>query len=105
MSTPQEIWINRRDSKYTEVFLDKNASATLFKYMVERMYQVAPDYAEQFEYGNWETFAIDDAPQRYYMDIYRMILEAADKFEAVKPYREELKAALEADSRFDKKAA
>lgn len=100
MSTPQEIWINRTDGKYTEVFLDKNASAALFEYMVGQMYQAAPDYAEQFEYGNWETFAIDDAPPQHYMAIYSMILEAADTIEAVKPYREELKTALEADPRF-----
>ena len=101
MSTPQEIWISRMGGKYTEVFLDKRASATLFEYMAGRMYQVAPDYAEEFEYGNWETFAIDDAPRRYYMDIYRMILEAAETLEAVKPYREQLKAVLEADPRFN----
>ena len=35
------------------------------------------------------------------MDIYRMILEAAETLEAVKPYREQLKAALEADPRFN----
>ena len=105
MSTPQEIWISRIDGKYTEVFLDKKASATLFEYMVERMYQVAPGYAEQFEYGNWETFAIDDASEQDYMAIYGLILEAADKLEVVKPYRAELKAALEADPRFMAKAA
>ena len=39
------------------------------------------------------------------MAVYGLILEAADKLEAVKPYRAELKAALEADPRFMAKAA
>lgn len=101
MSTPEEVWINSKDGGgFVEVFIGKRASADLFAYMVPRMYEVAPDYAEEFEYGNWEIFSVRSAPAKDYPAVVALFMEACDALETVKPYKQELKAALEADPRF-----
>lgn len=64
------------------------------------MYEIAPEYAEEFEYGNWEVFSIHAAPEKYYRAIYHLIMQGADRLESVKPFKAALKVALEADPRF-----
>ncbi|MFC5920858.1 hypothetical protein ACFPVS_09020 [Neisseria weixii] len=99
MST-SEFWIDRENGRTNEVVMTKRACADLFAYMVPRMYGIAPEYAEEFEYGNWEVFSIGGAPEKYYRAICGLVLGGADELPSVAPYKADLKAVLEADPRF-----
>lgn len=105
MSTPGGMTIRaikQDDDTYhwVEVEMNKGACADLFAYMTPAMYEIAPEYAEEFEYSNWEVFSIHAAPEKYYRNIYNLIMQGADRLESVKPFKADLKAALEADPRF-----
>ena len=105
MSLPQSILIN----KETEVVIGKAACSWLYEYLEPLFigyFGEESDFTGRFAASDcFGRLEIDFLDQSAYQTVCHWILEAADKFEAVKPYREELKAALEADSRFDKKAA
>lgn len=110
MSTPSGMAISaiqQDDGEYhwIEVEMGKGACADLFAYMTPAMYEIAPEYAEEFEYSNWEVFSIHAAPKKYYRAVCDLIMQGADRLESVKPFKAALKAALEADPRFMAKAA
>ena len=108
MSTPSGMTISiikKDDDAYhfVKVEMSKGACADLFAYMTPAMYEIAPEYAEEFEYSNWEVFSIHAAPEKYYRAIYHLIMQGADRLESVKPFKAALKTALEADPRFKSK--
>ena len=110
MSTPSGMAISaikQDDGEYhwIEVEMGKGACADLFAYMIPVMYDIAPEYAEEFEYSNWEIFSIHATPKKYYRAVYDLIMQGADRLESVKPFKAALKTALEADPRFMAKAA
>lgn len=106
MSAPDSLYIRYLPDKplgerFLEVVLDSFAGEALFEYMLPKLYQLDPEYAEPFE-GSYigGALAIDGTPAKYWHAVYTMIMQACDELERLKPYKEELKAALEADPRF-----
>lgn len=106
MSLPQSILINKK----TEVIMDKAACLWLYGYLEPLFighFGEERDFTGRFTatdcFGRLEIDFLLDQPA--YQTVCRWILEAAAKLEVVQPYREELKAALDSDPRFDKKAA
>lgn len=105
MSLPQSILINKK----TEVIMDKAACLWLYGYLEPLFighFGEESDFTGRFAasdcFGRLEINFLD---QPAYQTVCRWILEAATGLEVVQPYREEPKAALDADPKFDKKAA
>lgn len=106
MSGPSEMYVGRQNGKLTEVFLGNRANAAaLFDYMLERMPEAASDYAEEFEFGNWETLSITGLPARHFMPVYRIIMQAMEELPALNPYKDTMQTALQADPRYQSSPA
>lgn len=102
MSVPDELYIGRNKDGYTEYFMPDRKTAALYDYMEWRMYDIVPEnYADQF-IGEFcgEVFSITDIPAEYYMAVYKLIMEACDNVEQLKPCKADLQKALQADPRY-----
>lgn len=66
--------------------------------MVERMPAVAPDYAEEFQWSNWEVLPVGGCPARYYNAVVEMV--AAAEIKTLEPYKAKLLDALKSDERY-----
>lgn len=101
MSAPHELFIRHENGKIVECFLPHRVSDLMFEYMLPRMYEVAPEDADKFEgafYGDCLT--ITHVPASRYMAVYKLIMEACDKVEQLKPCKADLQKALQADPRY-----
>lgn len=106
MSGPNGLYVRRENGRLTEVSLgDRATAAALFDYLLQRMPAAAPEYAEEFEFGNWETLSITGMPARHFMPVYRLIMQASDEIPALAPYKDEMQAVLQADPRYSPTAA
>ncbi|MCP1659334.1 glycine cleavage system H protein [Neisseria perflava] len=108
MSTPEEFTVNfkqKTDGGYTwqTVFLGKSACAALYDFLEPLFLQ---KWGEEEPTGQFiglysgEDFTVDFLSADEYNLVYGWIMQAADELEYVKPYKDDLKAALEADPRF-----
>lgn len=113
MSTPDYLTIRRVPEKDTQpwhpyfetVWLDSWAGEALFEYMLPHMPQVASEEADAFEGGYYGgVLSISSISPKNFYPVYNLIMQACDELESLKPYKAELKAALEADPRFKQAA-
>lgn len=100
---PSELYVSRE----VKVFLGgKTAPAELLDYLYPRLAEINKEAADQMQ-GEFSgcVFSIADLSAAAFNRVSSWILEAAEKSEWIKPYKADLKAALEADPRFMAKAA
>ena len=100
---PSELYVSRE----VKVFLGgKTAPSELLDYLYPRLAEVDKEAAEQMQ-GEFSgcVFSIADLSAADFNRVSSWILEAAEKSEWIKPYKADLKAALEADPRFMAEAA
>lgn len=102
-TTPIDIGITYHDEEkgFTYVQLGKLAAGQLYRYLYPVIAKVAPDFLEEYEYSAMAgMLSIWNLPRQYYPDICTAILNACDELDSLKPFKAELKTALEADPRF-----
>lgn len=95
---PSELYVSRE----VKVFLGgKTAPSELLGYLYPRLAEIDKEAAEQMQ-GEFSgcVFSIADLSAKAFANVYGWILEAAEKSEWIKPYKADLKSALEADPRF-----
>ena len=95
---PSELYVSRE----VKVFLGgKTAPSELLGYLYPRLAEIDKEAAEQMQ-GEFSgcVFSIADLSAQAFANVYGWILEAAEKSEWIKPYKADLKTALEADPRF-----
>ncbi|WP_455018741.1 glycine cleavage system H protein [Neisseria sicca] len=95
---PSELYVSRE----VKVFLGgKTAPSELLDYLYPRLAEIDKEAAEQMQ-GEFSgcVFSIADLSAAAFARVCRWILEAAEKSEWIKPYKSDLKTALEADPRF-----
>ena len=95
---PSELYVSRE----VKVFLGgKTAPSELLDYLYPRLAKIDKEAAEQMQ-GEFSgcVFSIADLSSKAFARVRGWILEAAEKSEWIKPYKSDLKAALEADPRF-----
>ena len=95
---PSELYVSRE----VKVFLGgKTAPSELLDYLYPRLAEIDKEAAEQIQ-GEFSgcVFSIADLSAEAFARVCGWILEAAEKSEWIKPYKSDLKAALEADPRF-----
>ena len=95
---PSELYVSRE----VKVFLGgKTAPSELLDYLYPRLAEIDKEAAEKMQ-GEFSgcVFSIADLSAEAFARVRGWILEAAEKSEWIKPYKSELKAALEADPRF-----
>ncbi|WP_107885324.1 glycine cleavage system H protein [Neisseria elongata] len=100
---PSELYVSRE----VKVFLGgKTAPSELLDYLYPRLAEIDKEAAEQMQ-GEFSgcVFSIADLSAAAFARVRGWILEAAEKSEWIKPYKADLKAALEADPRFMAEAA
>ena len=100
---PSELYVSRE----VKVFLGgKTAPSELLGYLSPRLAEINKEAADQMQ-GEFSgcVFSIADLSAADFNRVSSWILEAAEKSEWIKPYKADLKAALEADPRFMAKAA
>lgn len=100
---PSELYVSRE----VKVFLGgKTAPSELLDYLSPRLAEINKEAADQMQ-GEFSgcVFSIADLSAADFNRVSSWILEAAEKSEWIKPYKADLKAALEADPRFMAKAA
>jgi len=91
---PSELYVSRE----VKVFLGgKTAPSELLDYLYPRLAEIDKEAADQI---SGCVFSIADLSAAAFARVRGWILEAAEKSEWIKPYKSELKAALEADPRF-----
>ena len=98
---PSELYVSRE----VKVFLGgKTAPSELLGYLSPRLAEIDKEAAEQMQ-GEFSgcVFSIADLSTADFNRVCGWILEAAEKSEWIKPYKSDLKAALEADPRFKSK--
>ncbi|MFD1245275.1 glycine cleavage system H protein [Paralysiella testudinis] len=106
MSIPSELFVRRENGDLVQVFLGSKATAAaLFDYLLHHLPDVAPDYAEEFEYSNWDVLSITGLSAAYFMPVYDLIMQACQELELVKPYQAALQAALQSDPRYRQQQA
>ena len=78
----------------------------MLDYLYPRLAEIDKEAADQMQ-GEFSgcVFSIADLSAADFNRVSSWILEAAEKSEWIKPYKADLKAALEADPRFMAKAA
>lgn len=95
---PSELYVSRE----VKVFLGgKTAPSELLDYLCPRLAEIDKESAEQMQ-GEFSgcVFSIADLSAAAFSRVCGWILEAAEKSEWIKPYKSDLKTALEADPRF-----
>lgn len=95
---PSELYVSRE----VKVFLGgKTAPSELLDYLYLRLAEIDKEAAEQMQ-GEFSgcVFSIADLSAEAFARVRGWILEAAEKSEWIKPYKSDLKTALEADPRF-----
>lgn len=95
---PSELYVSRE----VKVFLGgKTAPSELLDYLYPRLAEIDKEAAEQMQ-GEFSgcVFSIADLSSKAFARVRGWILEAAEKSEWIKPYKSDLKTALEADPRF-----
>lgn len=95
---PSELYVSRE----VKVFLGgKTAPSELLDYLHPRLAEIDKEAAEQMQ-GEFSgcVFSIADLSAAAFARVCGWILEAAEKSEWIKPYKSDLKTALEADPRF-----
>nr|DAP47073.1 MAG TPA: hypothetical protein [Caudoviricetes sp.] len=104
MSAPDYLYISytsSEDEKFTKHFIPDRLSDPLFDYMLPRMAEVAPEDADEFEGAFYSgILTIDHVPASRYMAVYKLIMEACDKVEQLKPCKVDLQKALQDDPRY-----
>nr|DAO40758.1 MAG TPA: tRNA nuclease CdiA [Caudoviricetes sp.] len=98
---PSELYVSRE----VKVFLGgKTAPSELLGYLYPRLAEIDKEAAEQMQ-GEFSgcVFSVADLSAAAFANVYGWILEAAEKSEWIKPYKADLKTALEADPRFKSK--
>lgn len=103
MSTPQSIYISCEEdgSNMVSVALPKPAGTYLTDYMLPRMETNAPGWGKLFEADlHSGSLSILEIPEQHYMAVCNLIMEACSRHKELESYRSQLKAALEADPRF-----
>ena len=98
---PSELYVSRE----VKVFLGgKTAPSELLDYLYQRLAEIDKEAADQMQ-GEFSgcVFSIADLSAQAFANVYGWILEAAEKSEWIKPYKADLKTALEADPRFKSK--
>ncbi|KLT73547.1 hypothetical protein PL75_03015 [Neisseria arctica] len=106
MSAPDYLYVNMANGQLVKHLLPNRMSVLLFDYMLPHMADVAPDYAKQFE-GEFSccTFSIADLPEKDFMAVYQLIMDACDDINALQPLKGDLQTALLADPRYKKQTA
>ncbi|OSI09276.1 hypothetical protein [Neisseria zoodegmatis] len=86
--------------QFAEVYLGREAACVLYDYMLPRMEAAAPGCAEEFE-GLWlvEDLSLRHIPERYWLPVFNLVMQACDAETVLKPFKSALKKALE--SRYD----
>ena len=100
---PSELYVSRE----VKVFLGgKTAPSELLDYLYPRLAEIDKEAADQMQ-GEFSgcVFSIADLSAADFNRVSSWILEAAETSEWIKPYKADLRAALEADPRFMAKAA
>ena len=88
------------------VALPKQAGYPLACYLLERIDDIAPSFAEAFYAGLFVgDIGIFDCPDRYFPAVANAIIEACDTIDSLTPYKDALNKALMADPRFQHKQA
>lgn len=98
---PSELYVSRE----VKVFLGgKTATSELLDYLYPRLAEIDKEAADQMQ-GEFSgcVFSVADLSAAAFANVYGWILEAAEKSEWIKPYKADLKTALEADPRFKSK--
>ncbi|WII93182.1 glycine cleavage system H protein [Kingella negevensis] len=104
MSQPSELLIHfdsKNPQNTIECALNKAAAIALRDFMLPEMAKINPDYEGQLigEFAGG-VFSISDVKQADFNLVSKIILQAAEQLDVVKPFYQSIKVALMADSRF-----
>ena len=105
MSAPDYLYINYAGDDLIKHHLPNRASVPLFDYVLSGLAAAAPDYVDQFEgefYGG--VLSVCAAAEKDYPAIVALMMQACDEVFVLQALKADLKAALEADPRFKKRA-
>lgn len=103
MSAPDTIYVYRDlETDYCiKIDISKTAGRELLEKMLPSMQIISPEFADSFEVGAWCSYlSITDLPTKHFPAVYRLFLQACDELASVAPFKAEIKAALEADPRY-----